>query len=131
MDHGRIPGSRVYQSISSFSKLFSFHAPDRYFILDARVAAALNHLIVKNRIEAPLYPFPPSRSRNKAISSLLKTTRSLGLYEYENMGLAYVAYNDLIKIVHKRISMAVPQPIRGKPEVVEMILFVKALDYAQ
>jgi hypothetical protein len=115
-----------YSRISSMSKLFSFHSPDKYFILDARVALTINHIITDENTGDRLIPFNPAKSKGGQVRNALTKLRNKN-NEYENLGVAYIAYNELILRVFK--SIKVPNKLPNRPELVEMVLFSMAIEY--
>jgi hypothetical protein len=117
-----------YSRISSMSKLFSFYTPEKYFILDARVSLTINHFISTKNTGDLLIPFQPSKSKGGKVKSALIKLRNKK-HEYENIGQAYLAYNDLVLRIFKNIN--IPNKLPPKPELVEMVLFSLAPDYAK
>jgi hypothetical protein len=109
------------------SKLFSFYDPDKYFILDARVALTINHLIKKHRTGDPAIPFHPSRSKGSLVRAALLLTKAQ--VTYKDMGVAYLDYNSLVLSTFK--AMKVPERLPQKPEIIEMALFSMALEIAE
>lgn len=110
----------IHSRISSFSKLFSFYQPDKYFILDARVAFTLNNLIKSYHPEQQGFDFPfMMKSRNKGINQAAPLL-TLNHY-FRDLGVAYYAYNRLVLDVYnvlKKQHVAIEYP-----ELVEMVLF--------
>jgi hypothetical protein len=117
---------QYYSRISSMSKLFSFHSPDRYFILDARVALSINHIITNENTGDRLIPFNPAKSKGGQVRNSLAKLRNKN-NEYENLGVAYIAYNDLILRIFQ--SITIPNKLPKRPELVEMVLFSMATEY--
>jgi hypothetical protein len=112
-----------YSRISSMSKLFSFYDSKSYFILDARVALTINHFIKSQNTGDLFIPFNPIKSKgNKVKNVLINYYKSSS--KYDNMGVAYLAYNDLILRIYKKLS--IPNKLPKQPEIVEMVLFSMA-----
>jgi hypothetical protein len=116
----------LYSRISSMSKLFSFYDPDKYFILDARVALTINHLIAKHRTGDLGIPFNPLRSKGNLVRSALVLAPPRD--SYKDLGLAYLDYNALVLSTFK--AMKIPARLPQKPEIIEMALFSMAHDVA-
>jgi hypothetical protein len=126
LKQGQLHGA-IHSRISSMSKLFSFYDPDKYFILDARVALTINHLIKKHRTGDPAIPFHPSRSKGSLVRAALLLTKAQ--VTYKDMGVAYLDYNSLVLSTFK--AMKVPERLPQKPEIIEMALFSMALEIAE
>lgn len=109
----------TYSRISSLSKLFSFYNPDKFFILDARVALTINHLICKENTGDLCIPFKPSKSKGKKVKAALD--RFQGEAMFDDLGQAYLAYNSLILSIFQNIS--IPNGLPKKPEIIEMAIF--------
>ena len=114
-----------YSRISSMSKLFSFYNPNSYFILDARVALTINHFINLKNTGDLFIPFNPIKSKGGKVKSLLNKYYNSN-NKFENIGIAYLAYNDLILRIFK--SVAIPNKLPKKPEIIEMAIFSLADD---
>lgn len=109
-----------YSRISSMSKLFSFYNPNSYFILDARVALTINHFIKLKNTGDLFIPFNPSKSKGGKVKNLLNKYYNSN-NKFENMGIAYLAYNDLILRIFK--SVTIPNKLPKRPEIIEMAIF--------
>jgi len=109
----------TYSRISSLSKLFSFYNPNEFFILDARVALTINHLICTENTGDLCIPFKPSKSRGKKVKSALE--RFQGEAMFEDLGQAYLAYNSLVLSIFQ--NMSIPNGLPKKPEIIEMAIF--------
>jgi hypothetical protein len=109
----------TYSRISSLSKLFSFYDPNKFFILDARVALTINHLICKENTGDLCIPFKPSKSKGKKVRSALE--RYQGEAMFDDLGQAYLAYNSLVLSIFQNISF--PNGLPKKPEIIEMAIF--------
>ena len=109
----------VYSRISSMSKLFSFYDPSRYFILDARVALTINHLICERKTDDNYIPFNPSKSKGNKVKIALQWFE--GEKKFDNLGSAYLAYNSLLLSIYKNII--IPNELPKKPEIIEMAIF--------
>ena len=114
-----------YSRISSMSKLFSFYNPNSYFILDARVTLTINHFINLKNTGDLFIPFNPIKSKGGKVKSLLNKYYNSN-NKFENIGIAYLAYNDLILRIFK--SVAIPNKLPKKPEIIEMAIFSLADD---
>jgi len=125
LDENITPEKAVYERISSFSKLFSFYNPEKYFILDARVAFIINCIIESSKVDAMGIPF---NFKIKSRNEILKASISLKeLPEYfSDLGSAYRSYNTLVLEVFSILQRNGKLKIE-KPELVEMVLF-KAAD---
>jgi hypothetical protein len=120
-------GEEVFSRISSMSKLFSFYNPNLYFILDARVALTINHLISLKNTKDKFIPFTPSKSRGEKVKKALIQLTSNN--NYNDIGIAYVAYNSLILSIFNQIT--IPNGLPQKPEIIEMALFSMAEGIAE
>ena len=109
----------VYSNISSMSKLFSFHNPKKYFILDARVALTINFFISENKTGDLMIPFKPNKSKGKKVQAALE--RFQGEAMFDDLGQAYLAYNSLVLSIFNNIS--IPNGLPNKPEIIEMAFF--------
>lgn len=109
----------TYSRISSLSKLFSFYDPNKFFILDARVALTINHLICKENTGDLCIPFKPNKSKGKKVRSALE--RYQGEAMFDDLGQAYLAYNSLVLTIFQNIS--IPNGLPKKPEIIEMAIF--------
>lgn len=109
----------TYSRISSLSKLFSFYNPDKFFILDARVALTINHLICKENTGDLCIPFKPSKSKGKKVKSALEKFQVEAMFD--DLGQAYLAYNSLVLSIFNKIS--IPNGLPKKPEIIEMAIF--------
>jgi len=120
-----------FETISSLSKISSFLNPREYFVYDARVAYALNWLILKyeNNHEVKLKYFPVPNSRNKAlvnydiktILNIVHSDKRQNQDIYHKPQEAYHYYCDFIKQASKNIYGNTENPF-----LVEMLLFVIA-----
>jgi hypothetical protein len=99
--------------------LFSFYDPNKFFILDARVALTINHLICKENTGDLCIPFKPSKSKGKKVRSALE--RYQGEAMFDDLGQAYLAYNSLVLSIFQNIS--IPNGLPKKPEIIEMAIF--------
>lgn len=119
--------------ISSYSKLFSFHNPDQYFILDARVAFSLNCLLIgysnlksENKSQKPdLINFHfKSKSRNTFVND-----KSDIFFQFPKLKeIPYQEYNSMIIKIYKHPLCQENAAIKklnksSTPEIIEMILF--------
>lgn len=118
----------IYSRISSMSKLFSFYEPNKYFILDARVALALNHFISVCCTNDLLIPFNPAKSKGNKVKAALKKFNLKGKC-FSNLGESYLAYNNLVLRVYENIS--IPNKLPKRPEIIEMALFSMAAEIAK
>ena len=109
----------TYSRISSLSKLFSFYNPDKFFILDARVALTINQLICQENTGDLCIPFKPNKSKGKKVKSALE--RFQGEAMFDDLGQAYLAYNSLVLSIFQNIS--IPNGLPKKPEIIEMAIF--------
>jgi hypothetical protein len=119
--------------ISSYSKLFSFHNPDQYFILDARVAFSLNCLLIgysdlksENNSQKPdLINFNfKSKSRN----TFIKDKSDIFIQFPKLKEIPYQEYNSMIlKIYNHPLCQEILEIKKlnksSIPEIIEMILF--------
>ncbi|MEY3053003.1 MAG: hypothetical protein RLY31_2788 [Bacteroidota bacterium] len=127
----------VSNAIASYTKLFSFYNPDKYFILDARVLFSLNAMLLAYRQqtlaenesipENALISFPfKNRTRNGYIIEHSKL-----FYDVQRMTgglLPYRAYNNLILRIHEiwkeeGVLTEESWPGTDRPEIVEMLMF--------
>jgi hypothetical protein len=99
--------------------LFSFYDPNKFFILDARVALTINHLICTENTGDHCIPFKPSKSKGKKVKSALE--RFQGEAMFDDLGQAYLAYNSLVLSIFQNIS--IPNGLPNKPEIIEMAIF--------
>lgn len=109
----------TYSRISSLSKLFSFYNPDKFFILDARVALTINHLICIENTGDLCIPFKANRSKGKRVKSALESFQREAMFD--DLGQAYLAYNSLVLSIFRNIS--IPNGLPKKPEIIEMAIF--------
>jgi hypothetical protein len=114
--------SDVINRISSMLKLFSFYDPSCYFILDARVALAINHLIKERKTNDLFIPFNPSKSKGGKVRSALFRFNEED--KFQDLGAAYLSYNALVLSVFNNIT--IPNGLPKKPEIIEMALFSMA-----
>jgi hypothetical protein len=112
----------TYSRISSLSKLFSFYNPNKFFILDARVALTVNHLICKENSGDLYIPFNPKKSKGKKVKSALESFQGEAMFD--DLGQAYLAYNSLVLSIFQNIS--IPNGLPKKPEIIEMAIFSMA-----
>jgi hypothetical protein len=111
---------KTYSRISSFSKLFSFFKPEKYFILDSRVSLVLNSFF--EEIDKPEY-FIPFNQRSAQGKKVRKKLLNFRIHEsmFDNIGIAYLHYNHLIIDLFKKIN--IPNNLPKCPEIIEMALF--------
>ena len=111
---------KTYSRISSFSKLFSFYKPEIYFILDSRVSLVLNNFF--KEINKPEYFIPLNQrsAQGKKVKCGLSNFR-INESMFDNIGIAYLHYNQLIIEVFKKSKM--PNDLPKCPEVIEMAIF--------
>jgi len=119
--------------ISSYSKLFSFHSPDQYFILDARVAFSLNCLLIgfnnltsENKFQKPnLINFNfKSKSRN----TFIKDKSDIFNQFPKLKEIPYQEFNSMILKIYKhplcQESLKIQKLNKSEmPEIIEMIFF--------
>lgn len=73
------PNSKLFESISSNSKILSFINPDKYIIYDARVAYTLNWIMLKTDASKVFFPMPLGRNSKLTaidISTLIRLTKT-------------------------------------------------------
>ena len=116
-----------YSRISSMSKLFSFYDSNSYFILDARAALTINHFIKSQNTGDLFIPFNPIKSKGVKVKNVLAKYFNSSS-KFDNMGVAYLAYNDLILRIYNNVS--IPNKLPKKPEIIEMVLFSMAEEIA-
>ena len=126
---------KTAEAISSYSKLFAFHSPTKYFILDARVAYVINKIIIQNGLIAHTpVGFNINRSRNAALANnytILMNAWNGNVISIVNF---YPIYCNLINQIHSYFlnENSLIFSNRGfsnsDPEIIEMFLFFLA-DY--
>jgi hypothetical protein len=122
-------------AISSYSKLFAFYSPKKYFILDARVAYVINKIIITNNLTAQLpINFNINRSRNASL--ILNYTTLMNGWNGGRINIKnyYPVYCNLIKQIHNYFITKNPLIFTNNgfnnndPEIIEMFIFYLA-DY--
>lgn len=137
-EHSLKENKLSFEGIASISKVLSFMLPEKYIIYDARVAYAINWILLKTKASRVFFPMPESRnSKLNAINiSTLIRMSNQELYE-DNIGtnkmisncdkhifiektMAYVILCNLISDINMRLW---DDDKRRYPFYTEMLIF--------
>lgn len=120
-------------AISSYSKLFGFYNPKKYFILDARVCYVYNKLIILHNLsELKPVNFNITRSRNKNLKN--NYTELMKSYTGDMVSVKdfYLNYCQIVKTIHVYFLLQRKDVFsnydfeNSDPEIIEMFLFFLA-----
>jgi hypothetical protein len=108
--------------VASWSKILALHDPCKFFIYDARVAFALNHIISTSTSDADHFPMLPTR--NNKIRKAIQTLRSKGVRygQPKTVEPFYRTYIDVVDAVSEKLQILAWQ--------IEMALFARGPVFA-
>ena len=120
LEKGRLQ-RRLFDVISSLSKVAAFREPAKYSIYDSRAVLVLNWLLFRHTEERYLFPIPSGRGESVTEFDTPTMYRLSGLdYKIKEWNVAYHDYCSLL------LDLSVRALGEARPYHLEMLLFVAA-----
>lgn len=125
LDNGKLQ-KRLFEVISSLSKVAAYREPQKYSIYDSRAVLVLNWLLFRHTEDRILFPIPAGRGETVTVFDTPTMYRLTGLdHDYLHWDVAYHRYCELL------IDLSAKALCEERPYHMEMLLFVAADKWIQ